>query len=189
MLAVDLHVLIQPTTPGEYVLECLDSLEIAISRSPYPVNVFLIPGAVGHLGNLRQLAYSKGTAPYVTHVDDDDYVLPDAFAVMEPALRLRPHAVFPNEWRLIDGELVPGIERHHLALIRRDCIVDHAPYELYCDVAQLRVLKNLGKNVRERVYVWRQARTAFRCNTPELFAERQRALYGPYTMLNKPATL
>jgi len=143
-LSIDVHVLVSPSTPKAWVLQCLDSISLAISQSPVPVQLFVQAGVDGHIGKGRWLAYQQGSAPYVTYVDDDDYIEPSAFAVIAKALQSWPDAVFPKEQEHCGVGNRPGHQRHHLPVYRRIHIIDHRPYPCAGDIAQIAHVANLN---------------------------------------------
>ena len=79
---LDVHILIMDYTPTAIVERCLSSVRMAASNASFPVHVHALIGEFGDLGSQRQRGYSCGLAPYVTSVDDDDWVDPGAFAVL-----------------------------------------------------------------------------------------------------------
>ena len=117
---LDVHMLTLPTADAELVSTCWASIQAAAKRAPFPVVLHMAPGIPGDFGAARLAAYKLGTQPYVAAVDDDDYLLPDALAMLADALQKRPAAVFTRELALIDGQLVPGNRLHKLAVYRRD---------------------------------------------------------------------
>lgn len=89
---IDCHILIHPDTRADWVTQCLDSVYLAADRAGYPVAVHPVriadacPQALGHIGRGRAYGYSLGVHPYVTSVDDDDWIEPWAFAALADAL-------------------------------------------------------------------------------------------------------
>ncbi len=155
-LSVDLHVLISAQTYRPWVRQCLDSIEAAIARAPFAVQLFTVRGVVGHIGQGRHTAYQLGTSPYVTYVDDDDFLLPHAFEAIASALIQWPDAVFPAEQVLLNGCPFEGQQRHHLPIYKRSHIIDHRPYVCAGDVAQIEFVKHLHViDVLDPVYVHR----------------------------------
>lgn len=136
-LSIDVHVLVSRSTPKAWVTQCLDSISLAIANSPLPVQLFVLDGVDGHIGKGRWLAYQQGSAPYVTYVDDDDYIAPNAFAVIAEALQAWPDAVFPMEMHHCGVGQREGVQRHHLPVYRRIHIIDHLPYPCAGDIAQI----------------------------------------------------
>lgn len=95
---LDVHVAVSETTHQRWLAKCLDSVSEAIECAMFPVTLHLVPGVPGHIGMARANGYSKGAAPYVTYVDDDDWVDREFFAAMLPALQCNPDAIFLREF-------------------------------------------------------------------------------------------
>lgn len=83
---VDTHVLIHHSLQRPAWLDqCLASLE------GEPTNILLVRDAGTNVGALRAAAHAQGSAPLLSFVDDDDWVMPGAFqacidALADPAL-------------------------------------------------------------------------------------------------------
>lgn len=121
---LDVHVLVMSYTPKDWVAQCRASLECAAARAGFPVFLHFLPGIYGHLGQSRKEGYSRGSAQYVTHVDDDDYVLPEAFVSLLPHMKAGVTAITTGETiEMEDGSIraIPD-RKHHLAVFRRDYI-------------------------------------------------------------------
>lgn len=175
---LDCHIIVSADTPRAWVMQCLDSVESAIDRAPFPVTLYVVPGVPGHIGRARAAGYAQGTGDYVTCIDDDDYLLPDAFGALAASLAERPDAIFPAELTLQNGQLRPGAQRHHLAVYRRELLIDHAGWPCCGDVAQ-RMAAERGHviDLASAVYVHRlyptsKARTLRRAHPNELEAAR-----------------
>lgn len=121
---LDVHILISKDTPEAWVVQCLESVYSAANSAPFEVNVFPVDGVPGHIGKGRKLGYSKGDALYKTYVDDDDYLLPDAFSCLHPAMLKGFAAMFTGEVLLQNGKEKISSGRHHLAVYRNDVIRD-----------------------------------------------------------------
>lgn len=122
---LDVHVLVMDYTPVEWVDRCRASIEVAASRAGFPVAAHFIPGILGHLGNARAAGYAIGDHPYVTHVDDDDWLEPDAFACLAEHLHAGVDAVTTGESHVFfpSGKVTHAPEcKHHLAVYRRDVL-------------------------------------------------------------------
>jgi hypothetical protein len=142
-LALDVHVLISDDTPRAWVRQCLQSIEVAKLRSPIPIHVFTVAGHPGHIGMGRWKGYQLGNAPYVTYVDDDDYLEPLAFERVAQELIHNPDVVYPLERVWLNGRSTKGLQRHHLPVYRRCHIIDHRPYPCAGDVAQMEYVRDL----------------------------------------------
>lgn len=79
---VDTHVLLYHSKKRpEWLDQCLASLEHE------PTNVLLVDfPAIPNVGLLRAMAHRRGTAPLLSFVDDDDWVMPGAFDACVTAL-------------------------------------------------------------------------------------------------------
>lgn len=121
---LDVHVLTLPGLPAEWIEQRRASIANAIAHAGFPVEVHEVEGERGHLGRSRRRGYAQGAFPYVTHVDHDDYLLPDAFAVLAPHMEAGADAITTGERLLLeDGTTRDRPDgRHHLAVYRRDAI-------------------------------------------------------------------
>jgi hypothetical protein len=135
-IGLDVHVLVMDYTPAEQVERCRESIRVAAEQAGYPVVAHFLPGVLGHLGKARGNGYALGSHQYVTHVDDDDWLQPDAFAVLAEQLRAGVEAVTTGE-NLVQGDSVaPAPEsRHHLAVYRREYVrgLGYASFRYYPD--------------------------------------------------------
>lgn len=129
---LDVHVLVMDYTRPEWLNKCRDTVLAAASAAGFPVHVHFVPGILGHLGRARYEGYSRGNFPYVTHVDDDDFVREDAFRILHPYLINGDLAITTGEQRLFENGLVQyaTTERHHLAVYHRN-VVTSCSYELF----------------------------------------------------------
>lgn len=134
---LDVHVLTLDSSRKDWLRECLESIQVAIERCPFAVNLHLVQGIEGHIGIGRDKGYALGDHPFVTYVDDDDYVLPHAFSQMAEALKCAPMAMSTPERIERNGYPLDGRQRHHLIAYRRDQIIDHKPWVCCGDVRQM----------------------------------------------------
>jgi hypothetical protein len=110
----------------------------------------------------------------VTCVDDDDYLMPDAFAQMRDALRSGAAAICTPELTVQNDQFRPGHKRHHLIAYRRDVLIDHTQWPCCGDVAQLAaipptdVIDLPGLQYVHRLYGTSKARALRRANPAEL---------------------
>jgi hypothetical protein len=131
MISLDVHVANIPTIPREWLETCISSLEKARELADYPVNIHVFDGIAGHIGESRKLGYSMGKAKYVTYVDADDYVLPEAFSCLKEAMTHNPALIKTGEIRIQNGhEIKIPIGSFHLMVYRRD-ILDGFPFSKY----------------------------------------------------------
>lgn len=154
---LDVHVLLMDYTKPEFHSELRRSIEAAVAAAGYPVAVHYLPGFLGHLGKARAAGYAKGTHPYVTHVDDDDFIREDAFAILKEQLEKNVDGITTGETRLFDsGNRVdcPN-DRHHLAVYRRELVEasDYAKFRFFPDQFLMRGIKTV--HIPECVYVHR----------------------------------
>lgn len=171
MTALDLHVLVMDYTPRAWLEQCRASIAEAAAAVDFPVHVHYVPGVVGHIGLARQRGYAQGSAPFMTYVDDDDYVLPHAFACLEGAMRSDPAVIFTREIREQNGHQFKSDMRHHLAVYRRDVLAgfDYQAHPTMIDVKTADHANRLGaEDVLEHVYVHR-----LRLNSPSRLLRRQ----------------
>lgn len=178
---LDVHILIHPDTSRDWVTQCLDSVHEAADRAGFPVAVHTLPAVIGHIGQGRAAGYALGVHPYVTCVDDDDYVLPHAFAQMRDALEsgasavCTPELVNRNGWDRREA----GRTRHHLIAYRRDVLIDHAQWPCCGDVAQMQHIGADAVDLAEPAYMHRvYTRSKARVMRLSRQAELGRARHG-----------
>lgn len=83
MHQTDVHIILPPSWTDQsqrWYDQCMDSLK------DEPINIHRIDFVDGDIRKARLMGFSKGTAPYVSFVDPDDYVYPGIFAKCETAL-------------------------------------------------------------------------------------------------------
>ena len=171
---LDVHILTMPDTPEGWVNQCLSSTFQAVRMAGFPVNVHVIPGVSGHIGKARHVGYALGRYPYVTCIDDDDYVLPYAFQNMAEALADgRWTAIATPENIERNGYMFAGKTRHHLIAYRRESIIDHRSWQCCGDVRQMHSIdESAWCDLRHIGYVHRvyesKARLMRRANQDEL---------------------
>lgn len=121
---LDVHVLTLQGVPQAWIDQRRASIEEAVANAGYPVVVHEIKGISGHLGRSRKAGYALGVHPYVTHVDHDDYVTPDAFAALATVLAAGVDAVTTGETRLYENgtQVDRPDDRHHLTVYRRELL-------------------------------------------------------------------
>ena len=152
---IDVHIIVMPDRRRDWAEQCLDSVSDAAALAGFPVYGHVVEGVPGHIGKARAAGYALGDQPYVTFVDDDDYVLPHAFSQMADALRAGVSAVCTPELTLQNGQYRRGADRHHLIAYRRDGVIDHAAWVCCGDVAQMRAIGSDALALPEPGYVHR----------------------------------
>ena len=83
---IDVH-LLTLNEPAEWREACIASLEGA------PIQLHVLPGILGHIGQARAVGYTQGTLPLVSFVDPDDLYEASAFTQLADALDACPQAV------------------------------------------------------------------------------------------------
>jgi hypothetical protein len=159
---LDVLITVSESTPRNFVTECRRSVRVAADLAQYPVNVIEVPGVPGHIGQAMLGGLAKSTAEYVAWVDDDDFVLPNAFTCLERHFAAKPAAVCAREIRLLaNGRLVPMHHRHHLVAFRRD-VVDSVPLREFKAFTNLALYRAAGTSVIDElswVYIYRLRRS------------------------------
>lgn len=165
-IRLDVHVLTLPQTPAEWVEERRSSLKVAVENAGFEVTIHEVPGIWGQLGKARYAGYSHGTAPFVSYVDDDDMVRPDAFKVLLDPLQRGRDAVFTYSTVLGQDKVSRKLEApHHLCVYRRElvydpegmAVVDCEAYTWAVDIACRKAALMAGNTeiVEEAVYLYR----------------------------------
>lgn len=129
---LDVHILKIPTSNQRWLAQAIASVDTAAKLAEFPVTVHVIDGIVGHLGKSRRKGYSQGTHPWVTYVDHDDYLHPQAFVQLTEYLKDKNRAITTGEFRLSSrkGIYPRPNDKHHLAVFPRT-IVDSFPLEKF----------------------------------------------------------
>ncbi len=140
---IDVHIITLPSSRKEWLMEAAGSTAHAAAIAGFRVDIHIVHGVDGDIGASRSAAYALGSNPYVTYVDHDDFVLPDAFAAMREALQSGAPAIFQHERTIQNGRFGWGWRRHHLCAFRRDVLIDHAAWKACSDLAQVRHAEQL----------------------------------------------
>jgi hypothetical protein len=151
---LDVHVIVC-AAPLDWRVRCMASIAEAIQACPFPVQLHCIQGEYSHIGRGRAKGYAAGVYPYVTCVDDDDYLLPFAFAQMAQALHDGARAVLNHEWLDFNGSRVHGKPGHHLTVLQRADVIEHGAWAACGDIAQARAVAEFGVTMPEPAYVHR----------------------------------
>lgn len=117
---LDVHIIISPETRHDWIAHCLWSIQEARNNAGFAVDVHIAPYHAGHIGKSRGEGYRMGVQPYVTCVDDDDWLQPNAFMVLAKAMADNPAAIYTGETQWINGKPVYSRLRQHMRVFRRD---------------------------------------------------------------------
>lgn len=118
---LDTHILVSEHTPLATSSRCLESVLQAIDATDFNVRIHLVSAIDGHIGRGRKIGFSRGVYPYVTYVDDDDYVDSDHFQIMGEAMRNSVDAFFTRETvHFPCGEFYVPQRRHCRGAFKRD---------------------------------------------------------------------
>lgn len=101
------------------------------------------------------MGYSRGNASWKTYVDDDDYLLPNAFALMKDSMDSGTEAIFSKELMWQNGYTFDGYPRHHLIAYRKEVTesFDQTSWVVAGDLAMARSVD--GIDLLEAGYVHR----------------------------------
>lgn len=81
---IDVHTILLGDENPEWLAQMVQSL------AGEPVSLHIVRGEFGHIGRGRAEGFVRGSNPYVTYVDPDDWVLPGAFSACLAALEEAP---------------------------------------------------------------------------------------------------
>lgn len=153
---LDVHIILSSDTRADWQRQCLTSLTLAINRAGYPVMLHKIEAHEGHIGKGRAEGYARGSYPWVTCVDDDDVVFPDALANLADGFRDGVAAISTLEVEMRNNAFRMGGKRHHLSAFLRTRIIDHSKWSCCGDVAQTRAIADEEwHDVVTPGYLWR----------------------------------
>lgn len=134
---------------------CISSIKLAMSQVDFPICLHEVEGVVGHIGAGRAMGYSLGVFPYVTCVDDDDFILPHALLNLKPGMLANTNAVSTLEAVLENNYFLPGAQRHHLIAYKREVIIDHSAWAALGDPAQIKSINQADWfDVSSIGYLW-----------------------------------
>ena len=108
---IDVH-LLTLNEPAEWRETCIASLEGA------PIQLHVLPGIPGRIGEARAAGYAQGTLPLVSFVDPDDLYEASAFAQLADALDACPQAVMAYTDEALTDEAGRDIAVRRLAYSR-----------------------------------------------------------------------
>ena len=111
-LRIDVH-LLTLNEPAEWREACIASLDGA------PIQLHVLPGIPGRIGEARAAGYAQGTLPLVSFVDPDDLYEPSAFTQLADALDACPQAVMAySRWQHANS----ASHVHGLIVMRRSAV-------------------------------------------------------------------
>lgn len=119
---IDVHILTLDSERKDWLEQCLASL---VNE---PIDLHVIEGTIGHIGDGRARGFAIGEHPLVSFVDPDDYVLPGGFAACENYLNDHHEceAVGTHEFIFVEGKNISRCREsktpHHLIVFRRSSI-------------------------------------------------------------------
>jgi hypothetical protein len=175
MNLVDVHILTMPGMNQDWFEQAMESLRNE------PVNVFVVPGYAGDLSRGRVDGYAQGTAPFVSHVDADDYVLPGAFDVCLQQLNLAEAVVTRQKILYEDGAFSSKTRGGDKLFVFERRKLEHckdlfARYTNTIDHALIRAMK--PKQIQNILYVWRNHSKGLHHQWPQLIQAEK--YYGDY---------
>lgn len=160
---LDIITTVSDHTPVAWVQESLQSVRIAAEHAGFPVNLITVPGVPGHIGQAMMNGMAQATSEYVAWVDDDDFVLPNAFRCLRQHLdpdhpSQRPYdAVCAREIHLLaNGRFLPHYGRHHFTAYRRSIVsrLDLTPYPSHPNALMHKMCPRVAHEL-SWVYVYR----------------------------------
>jgi len=118
---IDVHIL---TMPNE------DSTDVVNSMKGQPVNIMPFPGIDGEMFKARAIAYRSATSEFVSCVDPDDLVLPEAYSKITEYLEANPDcdAVYTNSYGKRDRPMFRFKELNMDAVKRSNQVYIHQVY-------------------------------------------------------------
>ena len=108
---IDVH-LLTLNEPAEWREACIVSLDGA------PIQLHVVPGVAGRIGEARAAGYAQGTLPLVSFVDPDDLYEASAFTQLADALDACPQAVMAYSDEALMDEAGNDIAVRRLAYSR-----------------------------------------------------------------------
>jgi hypothetical protein len=176
---IDLHIIASKDTPRPWLNQALDTAALAVKSAAFPIALHVIDGVPGHIGMARARGYSLGLFPYATFLDDDDWLEAGAFDGVADALASMPPAILCRENLWQNGLCKPGGAGHHLTIVRRDQLVNHAEWPCCGDVVQnMKAMRDPqsvrldGYRYNHRLYLSSKARAMRQASPDELEAAR-----------------
>lgn len=156
---IDCHIIVSPHTPAEWLDRCFETVSAAVDAAGFPVDVHIAPFFEGHIGKSRAAGYAMGDSPYVTCVDDDDWLEPDAFACLREAMESGAKAIYTREFQHQNMAVREMNLRQHLRVFRREVVegFDFEPWPALDSTALIAHADGFGPAVEltDRVYHYR----------------------------------
>ena len=109
---IDVH-LLTLNEPTEWREACIASLTGA------PIQLHILPGIPGHIGEARAAGYTQGILPLVSYVDPDDRYEASAFTRLADALDACPQAVMAYTDETLTNEFGRDIAMRRLTYSRQ----------------------------------------------------------------------
>lgn len=168
-MIIDVHVIVRKDENPTKLSKCLDSLV------GEPINLHICD-FIPKVGNARISALLKCKSDWVSWVDPDDYILPNAFSKCLETIKNNPHitAVYTNHWSLskkvskkwfnvisTETEKLWQLQQmHHIVVYKKSVIEAEYPY-MQDVVTKDKKLFNLAalrsgtvKGIDEPLYMW-----------------------------------
>lgn len=162
---IDVHILTLPETDLTLLNECVSSVMAD------PINLSIVEGVDGHLGQGRADAIRKGKAAWVGWIDPDDVVIPGAYRRLLEISKKIPETPFlwANEevWYVRPEDMYAPVNveinqrPHHMHIIHRDMIdydLIESTVSNFCPM--LENMMNVGYHLDEVGYIWRRYHTS-----------------------------
>lgn len=168
---IDCHILVSSSTPKEQVDRCIDSVQAAIAACAYPVELHILPGQEGNIGQARRTGFGMGTNKYVTYVDDDDYVDVDIFSSIP--IDTDADGYSTGERIIHDGKVLAEAvdRRHHLAVFKRS-LVDASKYYILPYLSEVYLMETIKtEHISKALYNY--------CSYSENYNKHQARLLSP----------
>lgn len=166
-LGLDIHILVHPVTPDDWVVNAIQSVKNAMANTKYQTSLHILDADVTSIGKGRMLGYAHGRQPFVTSVDDDDWVDEDAFAILKDAMLEKPAGIVTDSVIEPTGELAH--RREALRVFRRDVAMSSRLEEwpIFDSLAILRHARTVGEVIEIPNAVYHQRR-GFKSNNMKL---------------------
>jgi Glycosyl transferase family 2 len=158
---LDAIITVSSNTPAAWVAQARRTVREAADAAEYSVNVIEVPGVPGHIGRAMLAGIMAGTNPWICWIDDDDYVLPNAFDCLQKHMDKPVDAICAREVHVLANGRLRNIQhRHHLTAFRRSAIlgVDLREFPSMPNVALHRATPNVAHE-RSWVYMRRIRRS------------------------------